>query len=103
MNYTTKNSSKTSTSFVCETCHYKCSRKGDFNKHLRSVKHNITNTTNIQHTYSCDCGKIYNHRASLYNHKKACTYTPPPTEENIPSTTEPSCAELLVLVKELMV
>jgi hypothetical protein len=109
MNSTTNNSSKFFTSFVCEKCDYKCSRKGDYNKHLRSVKHNTTNTTNIQHSYSCDCGKIYNHRASLYNHKKSCTYTPP-SSTLCPENTityaiehvEPNSVELMVLVKELM-
>jgi len=109
MNSTTDDSSKFSANFVCEKCDYKCCRKGDYNKHLRSVKHNTTNTTNIQQSYSCDCGKIYNHRASLYNHKKSCTYTPPsPTQcpENTITYTiepvEPTSTELLVLVKELM-
>ncbi len=112
MNSTTNDSSKLSAIFTCEKCDYKCSRKGDFNKHLRSVKHNTTNTTNIQHNYSCDCGKIYNHRASLYNHKKTCTYTPPtpvPCPENSITYTiepvepaEPTSAELLVVIKELM-
>ena len=109
MNSTTNDSSKFSANFVCEKCDYKCCRKGDYNKHLRSVKHNTTNTTNIQQSYSCDCGKIYNHRASLYNHKKSCTYTPPslppPPENTITYTVEhvePNSAELMVLVKELM-
>ena len=106
MNSTTCVSSKISAHFVCEKCQYKCSRKGDFNKHLQSVKHNTTDTTIIQHSYSCDCGKIYNHRASLYNHKKSCTYTSVSShEENIQTTIEPiepNSAELLVLVKELM-
>lgn len=109
MNSTTNDSSKLSAKFVCEKCDYKCSRKGDYNKHLHSIKHNTTNTTNIQHNYSCDCGKIYNHRASLYNHKKSCTYTqpslPPPPENTITYTVEPiepNSAELMVLVKELM-
>ena len=106
---TTNDSSKLSAKFVCEKCDYKCCRKGDYNKHLGSVKHNTTNTTNIQQSYSCDCGKIYNHRASLYNHKKSCTYTPPslplPPENTITYTVEPiepNSAELMVLVKELM-
>jgi len=109
MKTTTDDSSKLSAKFVCEKCDYKCRRKGDYNKHLRSVKHNTTNTTNIQQSYSCDCGKIYNHRASLYNHKKSCTYTPPslppPPENTITYTVEPiepNSAELMVLVKELM-
>jgi hypothetical protein len=100
MNSTTVDSSKFSANFVCEKCDYKCGRKGDYNKHLRSIKHNTTNTTNIQqHDYSCECGKIYNHRASLYNHKKSCTYTPPQCLENTMTYTieEPATNEVQVL------
>ena len=63
--------------FYCKKCDYKCARKSDFNKHLKSKKHNTTNTTKIQPNilHSCECGKSYNHRASLFNHKKSCTYT----------------------------
>jgi len=61
---------------VCEKCDYICCKKGDFNKHLQSKKHNTTNTTNIQPivAHICLCGNVYNHRASLYNHKKKCDY-----------------------------
>ena len=99
MNSTTNDSSKFSANFVCEKCDYKCCRKGDYNKHLRSVKHNTTHTTNIQqHDYSCDCGKIYNHRASLYNHKKSCTYTPPCPENTMTyNIEEPTANEVQVL------
>ena len=31
-------------------------------------------------TYNCECGKIYNHRATLFNHKKKCTYEPEPAK-----------------------
>ncbi len=65
----------------CKKCHYKtCSRK-DFDKHLLTKKHNSDkynkyndNTTVIilHHNMVCVCGKSYNHRASLYNHKKKC-------------------------------
>ena len=62
--------------FYCKKCDYECSRKSDFNKHFKSKKHNITNTTKIQPNvlHSCGCGKSYNHRASLFNHKNSCTY-----------------------------
>ena len=74
MKNTTKNSSKIPPKFICEKCDYKCCKKGDFNKHLHSIKHNTTDTTNLQQEFlfSCECGKVYNHRASLYNHKKKC-------------------------------
>jgi len=99
MKTTTDDSSKFSAKFVCEKCHYTCCRKGDYNKHLRSIKHNTTNTTNIQQRdHSCECGKIYNHRASLYNHKKSCTYTPPSPENTITYTIEePATNEVQVL------
>ena len=75
MKNTTINSSIIPPKFVCEKCDYVCCKKGDFNKHLQSIKHNTTNTTNIQQefSYSCECGKMYTHRASLYNHKKTCS------------------------------
>jgi len=38
-------------------------------------KHNKAEQNPIK-TYDCLCGKMYNHRASLFNHKKKCTYTP---------------------------
>jgi len=68
--------------YVCDYCHYKtCSRK-DFDKHNLTKKHiynkdnkSTTQTTshhNTGYTCVCMCGKSYNHRASLYNHKKKC-------------------------------
>ena len=74
--------------FICEKCDYKCYKKGDYNKHLHSVKHNTTNTTQIQleRIYNCECGKSYNHRASLYNHKRICKHM---IEEPSTDTTPP--------------
>ena len=95
--------------FYCEKCDYGCSKKGDFNKHISSIKHNAIYATQTATTtvLNCSCGKMYNHKSSYYRHKKACTYTPQPSpEENIQTTIEPiepNSAELLVLVKELMI
>ena len=66
------------TNFVCKKCDYNTSNRKDFNKHLDTKKHKCNkynkNTTVISpdHTMVCECGKSYNHRASLYNHKKKC-------------------------------
>ena len=91
MKNTTINSPKFSNKFMCEKCDYICCKKGDFNKHLQSKKHNTTNTTKIQplSTYPCLCGKMYNHRASLYNHKKTCSYEDnKPAEDTQTNTTD---------------
>ena len=67
--------------FCCEKCNFKTVRKSQFDRHLLTLKHkNIEkynkNTTNYnkKSSYICACGKEYNHRASLYNHKKLCNY-----------------------------
>jgi len=67
----------------------------------------ITNgTNNLNKSFRCVCGKEYEYASGLSRHKKSCTYTPPCPENTITYTIEPiepNSAELLVLVKELMV
>ena len=76
-NFTPKNDSN---NFVCELCSFNANKKSDWTRHLATAKHkNTTNynkntpdTSEMNKTFICECGKIYNHRASLYNHKKKC-------------------------------
>ena len=106
----TINSSKIPIHYSCDLCKYNTVSKKDYNKHLRTAKHNkITNDDNKSleilnnhKSYLCKCGKMYKFRQGLYKHKQTCQIIHP-TEENIPSIIEPSSAELLVLVKELMI
>jgi hypothetical protein len=64
--------------YECKYCDYVTSNRKDFNKHILTKKHNYNkynkNTTkkNSEHNMVCECGKSYNHRASLFNHKKKC-------------------------------
>jgi hypothetical protein len=64
--------------FICPTCDYKCSKNSEWSRHISTQKHKNTtnynkNAPEIAHKeYGCNCGKTYNHRASLYNHKKKC-------------------------------
>jgi len=86
--------------FYCDKCDYGCIKKGDFNKHTNSIKHNaIYATQNATATVlNCSCGKIYNHKSSYYRHKKSCTYTPLPPENTITYTIEePTTNEVQVL------
>jgi hypothetical protein len=70
--------SKKHPEFICELCNFKCCKKGDFNRHLSTNKHNIlTNpnsftSKNIDKQYKCNCGKIYKHMSSLCAHNKKC-------------------------------
>jgi hypothetical protein len=64
--------------FSCKLCDYNTCSKKDFEKHLLTKKHNkgeynkITTKKSSEHNMVCECGRTYNHRASLYNHKKTC-------------------------------
>ncbi len=68
------NSPKIRPEFYCESCDYKCSKKSDFNKHLKSKKHNATKCyiNASENSLNCVCGKKYKHSSSFYRHKKIC-------------------------------
>ena len=56
--------------FVCELCDFKCTKKSNYEKHLLTLKHQkASNTTKLQQQHKCECGKIFSHRGTLWNHK----------------------------------
>uniref|UniRef100_A0A6C0ERW4 C2H2-type domain-containing protein n=1 Tax=viral metagenome TaxID=1070528 RepID=A0A6C0ERW4_9ZZZZ len=79
---------KTPISYVCDNCHFKSSKKSEWDRHIMTRKHknvykmltnvdicdaeNAENAENVK-KYTCDCGKEYAYRQSLYVHKKKCT------------------------------
>jgi hypothetical protein len=77
--------------YQCKECHYTCFKNSDYDKHILTAKHNkMTNRTilnakvaksrksrksrqNRQNPiYTCECGKEYKVRNSLWYHKKKC-------------------------------
>ena len=72
----------TSNKFECLTCDFKCSKKGDWNRHIMTLKHSILinpNNPNIKiqpTTFACICGNKYKHLSSLCAHKKKCIKDP---------------------------
>ena len=77
---TTKKMPKNADIFYCEKCNFKCSKKSNWDKHTLTAKHiNTTNTTKkMPKQFNCECGKEYTHRASLFNHKKKCSFVNEP-------------------------
>lgn len=76
--------SKDEKGFSCEKCAFKCSKKGDWTRHLGTAKHaKETFSTLIStemhpptsdHKVVCDkCGKKYKDRSGLFYHKKKCS------------------------------
>jgi hypothetical protein len=75
----TNNTSHVNDNFRCESCDFKCRKKGDMNRHLLTIKHkkmyNVTNGDIFLHKNinKCDvCFKIYKSRNGLWCHKKKC-------------------------------
>ena len=60
--------------FICEYCDYNTSRQSQYNRHLTTLKHKNRVEYNKKSSNICECGKEYNHIASLYNHQKRCSY-----------------------------
>ena len=64
--------------FLCENCHFKCFKLGDWNRHLLTAKHKRLSQPNdftsfyTEKQYTCNCGNVYKHMSSLCKHKKKC-------------------------------
>ena len=71
----TENFPKIPKFFSCELCNFNTCRKSHYEKHLSTQKHKYLQNNDAVATkkkYVCDCGKEYNYRQSLYNHRKTC-------------------------------
>jgi len=99
--------SKNIKKFECNICNFKCSKKGDYDRHLNTSKHkrlsdddNNDDKKNIT-LYTCSCDRSYKYRQSYYRHKKSCTYTV--NENNVIITNDNSTIlNLISQNKELM-
>jgi hypothetical protein len=85
-------------SYVCIRCHYKCSNKYDYNKHINTKKHsnrtknneldqnvdNLLNETLLSSQFHCKyCKKTYSVRNSLWYHEQKCVLKPIISDTNI--------------------
>ena len=60
--------------FYCAKCDFACSKKKDFLRHKKTVKHKNGNNDNKKTPpYRCVvCNKEYKYRSVLSRHKKTC-------------------------------
>ena len=76
------------------------------NKHLLTAKHKTARNTYItrgEQILSCECGKIYKHRQSLYNHKKRCAvHIPNDTNIAVDNFQDTSKTDLSSMVHTLI-
>ena len=76
--------SESSGNFVCEICHYSTSRNSQYQRHIKTDKHQnnekstfcqqlSTDFNTFSSTFVCECGKNYKERSGLWRHKKKCS------------------------------
>jgi hypothetical protein len=74
----TQKEPKSSEIFVCKCCDYNTSRRGQYDRHLATDKHqNRSNETNMKQKssekFQCLCGMAFRSRTTLWRHKKNCS------------------------------
>jgi len=69
--------------FYCLKCDFKCNKKGDWNRHILTQKHqmkyvvkNVKPIIKKTKQYACYCGEILNSRTTLWRHKNNCDQQP---------------------------
>jgi len=84
------------TRLVCDACNYSCTRKSHMTQHCETEKHQAK-IKYAPHASSnaCACGKTFELRSSLYNHKKTCKATVAATQN------EDASMSLTVVEKEI--
>ena len=74
---TTQNSPHQTEKYNCEICHYNCSRKQSFDRHLQSQKHSTNVSCQNKQNYKLHvcktCNTEFKDRAGLWRHNKKCT------------------------------
>ncbi len=96
MNFDAKNAKH----FVCEKCHFVCSKQSDYNRHIVTRKHQmIHNGIHFNATaFTCSCGNEYKHASGLYRHKKTCNSGP----TDVTVAVEQNNGEIASLIKDAL-
>lgn len=96
--------------FVCKECDYITSNKKDYKKHLLTRKHHNRTLLNKEVVknpltiFTCECGKEYTARNSLWYHKRSCKIPKNPlTGNDANTTTTEKNGETMELIKGVLV
>ena len=109
MNLMPKNANK----YYCEKCDFKCSKQSNWSSHLSTRKHkNRTYSNDLEQynaeinnsLFTCECGKEYPARNSLWYHKKKCGIVQgtPAKNEIIPDIDKELLIKMLLKNSEVM-
>jgi hypothetical protein len=87
VNGSKKNAEKPPEIYKCNLCDFICSKKSNYDKHLRTLKHQRHQNGSKKMPknaeivpWMCNCGRSYKYESGYYRHKKTCQKSP--IEEN---------------------
>ena len=83
VNGSKKNAENRPEIYKCTLCDFECSKKSNYDKHLRTLKHlrhqngskKMPKNAEIG-SWSCNCGRSYKYESGYYRHKKTCQISP---------------------------
>jgi len=88
--------------FECKMCNYSCTRKSSILQHYDTDKHKIKlKTASAQSCNTCACGKAFELRSSLFNHKKTCKAATALVASDASDTSSSSSMSLTVVENEI--
>jgi hypothetical protein len=59
--------------FICEKCDFVSNNRNDYNRHLKTNKHNNESKINLKRIYKCEkCNENFKSKTSLWRHNKIC-------------------------------
>ena len=99
-NFTSKNDKV----FSCEKCNFVCVKKGDYNRHLLTLKHKRLTVLHPLHQtiWTCEiCQKTFKHQSSFCKHKKRCEAPVAPSKPEQPESMNELLEQYKTLVTEL--
>ena len=107
----TEMSQKSPIIFECSNCDYTTCNKKDYNKHLKTIKHQtLTKSTivnkkspKIPNSFICVCGRYYKDRSGLWRHKKICNVEEKNILELSTKDNDETVSETCINDKELVV
>ena len=84
--------------YDCVECDYQTSRRRDFIKHEKTIKHRRNCGIDVEGCFNCDtCGRVFQYRSGLSRHKRKCNSAiVPKTEKN------EDIRELKMMCKQIM-
>ena len=100
-----KKCQKNAEKYICKKCNFICSKKSNFEIHLRTAKHRRITMDNKKcqknaEIFLCECGNFYKYSSGLSKHRKKCEIYKQTSYEEISSNEQDNAELIKTIIKE---